>query len=98
MTQSFVVRRIGEILLEHAWVSRQLLERALAQHAARGTRVCSWLVEQGAIDSDTASRALGEQHGVAAALERHLDRRDRSLAALLPAASAQLYTALPLGA
>jgi hypothetical protein len=91
------VRRIGQILLEHGWIDADALAYALAQQPTSGMRTCSYLVQIGAIDLDTASRALGEQHGVAAALHRHLARRDRELASTLPAGTAQLYMALPLG-
>ncbi|CAN5897535.1 hypothetical protein BH11MYX2_BH11MYX2_06160 [soil metagenome] len=92
-----VVRRIGEILLARGWVGAELLERALAKQGESGMRTCSFLVACGAIDADTAARALGEQHGVLAVLQRHLERRDRALAKMLPADTAQLYTALPIG-
>ena len=91
------MRRIGDILLDHGWVDADVLDRALAQQPSSGMRTCSYLIECGVLDADNASRALGEQHGVAAALQRHLARRDRELAATLPAGTAQLYMALPLG-
>ncbi|HEY4176792.1 MAG TPA: hypothetical protein VGM90_08175 [Kofleriaceae bacterium] len=91
------VRRIGEILLARGWIGAELLERALAKQPESGMRTCSFLIACGAIDADTASRALGEQHGVLAVLQRHFERRDRALAKLLPADTAQLYTALPIG-
>ena len=97
MAQSGVVRRIGDILLEHGWIERDALRYALTQQPTTGMRLCSYLIQIGAIDLDTASRALGEQHGVAAALERHLTRRDRELASTLTAGTAQLYMALPIG-
>ncbi|MFN0246502.1 MAG: hypothetical protein ACKV2T_06315 [Kofleriaceae bacterium] len=91
------MRRIGEILLERGWIDADALAYALAQQPSSGMRTCSYLVHIGAIDLDIGARALGEQHGVAAALRRHLARRDRELAATLPAGAAQLYAALPLG-
>lgn len=97
MAQSGAVRRIGDILVDQGHIERGLLERVLVQQPASGLRICSFLVSIGAIDPDTASRALGQQHHVAAALQRHLARRDHELAAALPAGTAQLYTALPLG-
>ena len=97
MAQSRAVRRIGDILLEHGWIEQDALAYALAQLPTTGLRTCSYLVQIGAIDLDTASRALGEQHGVAAALRRHLARRDVELAAALPAGTAHLYGALPIG-
>jgi hypothetical protein len=97
VAQSGVVRRIGDILLEHGWIEGDALHYALAQQPTTGMRLCSYLIQIGAIDLDTASRALGEQHGVAAALKRHLARRDHELASTLTAGTAQLYMALPIG-
>lgn len=91
------VRRIGEILLERGWIDADSLDLALVNQRASGIRTCSYLIARGILDADNASRALGEQHGVPAALQRHLARRDQELAALLPAGTAQLYTAIPLG-
>lgn len=97
MAQSELVHLIGDILVEHGWVERDALAYAIAQQASTGMRLCSYLIQIGALDLDNASRALGEQHGVAAALTRHLTRRDRELASILPANTAQLYMALPIG-
>ncbi len=93
------MRRIGEILLEHGWIDADSLDLALATQRTSGgaIRTCSFLISRRLLDPDNAARALGEQHGVAAALQRHLARRDQELAALLPAGTAQLYNALPLG-
>jgi hypothetical protein len=60
-------------------------------------RLCSMLVAQGKLDFDDASRTLGELHGTACALRHHIERRDKSLAALLPAALARSHVALPIG-
>lgn len=98
--------QIGEILLAHGWVTWEQLVLAvgdqadLAVRAGRGgsrIRLCSLLVSRGAVDFDHASRALGERHGCAAVLRRHLERRDRTLADLLPATSARRLCVLPIG-
>jgi len=91
------VRRIGEILVANGLIETTILQRALVKQRDTGVRLCSLLVDSGAIAADEASVALGEQHGVAAVLQRHIDRRDRSLADLLSAALARAAVALPLG-
>jgi len=89
--------RIGQLLVERGWVTREALADAVAALAASGTRLCSLLVERGAVAFDDASRALGEQHGSAAVMQRHLERRDRSVESLLPARVARNLVAIPIG-
>ncbi|HEY5935526.1 MAG TPA: hypothetical protein VIU61_12840 [Kofleriaceae bacterium] len=89
--------RVGEILLENGWVDRTSLQRAIAEQRHTGKRLCSLLIARGLLDPDHASRALGQLHGVAAVLQRHLEHRERPLALLLPAALARANFALPIG-
>jgi hypothetical protein len=91
------VRPIGEILLEHGWVERANLDRALASQRPAGRRLCSMLIARGELDPDHAARALGEQHGVAAVLQKHLEHRDRTLVKLLSSDLARSSCALPIG-
>ncbi len=92
-----MVKRVGDILLENDWVDAATLQRALSKHRDAGKRLCSYLVDCGALDPDLASRALGELHGVAAVLRKHLDRRDPALASKLSATAAHELVALPIG-
>lgn len=89
--------RIGELLLEHSWVHGPDLARALGEQRHTNQRLCSLLISRGLLDPDHAARALGEQHQVAAVLQRHFENRDRSLVRLLPAALARAWFALPIG-
>ncbi|MBA3394578.1 MAG: hypothetical protein H0T89_18170 [Deltaproteobacteria bacterium] len=89
--------RIGEILLSHGWVDEQHLLQAIAEQRMTGKRLCSLLIVRGQLQPDFAARALAEQHGVAAALQRHLDHRERPLARLIPAAVAREHGVLPIG-
>ncbi len=89
--------RVGEVLLEHGWVDAVSLKRAVAEQRYAGKRLCSLLIARGLLEPDHAARALGEQLGVAAALQRHLEHRDPALAALLPAPLARAALALPIG-
>jgi hypothetical protein len=60
-------------------------------------RLCSLLVKRGLLDFDQASRALGELHGSAAVLRRHLEGRDEGLVDMLPDEAAKQLVALPIG-
>ncbi len=91
------MKRIGEILVEHGWVETAVLDRAVEKQREIPRRLCSLLIAGGALDVDRASRALGEQHGVAAVLQKHLDYRDTALAALIPAELARAWFVLPIG-
>ncbi len=91
------MKRIGEILVEHGWVESAVLDRALVKQREFPRRLCSLLIAGGVLDVDHASRALGEQHGVPAVLQKHLDHRDRELAALIPAEIARAWFVLPIG-
>ena len=91
------MKRIGEILVEQGWVTPAALERALAKQSEIPRRICSLLISRDVIDLDVASRALGEQHGVPAVLQKHIDHRDRELAKLIPAEIARTLCVLPIG-
>lgn len=71
--------------------------QALADQRGTGIRLASFLVARRVIDFDEGSRALAERHGVAAALRRHLEKRDREAVRIVPAALARRLCALPLG-
>lgn len=68
----------------------------MAAQRASGLRLASALVQLGLISSDEAARALARQHGLPAALDRHLAGRDPALAARLPADIARAHVALPV--
>ena len=99
--------RIGDILLADgvigtsdldAALSEQLMTRA-AEHAAGAasvTRLGSILYRRGLVPADVIARALARQHGVPAALARHLESRDPALATYLPADLARRHMALPV--
>jgi hypothetical protein len=91
------MKRIGEILVEQGFVTPAALERALAKQGEIPRRLCSLLIARDVIDIDVASRALGEQHGVPAVLQKHIDHRDRELAKLIPAELARALCVLPIG-
>lgn len=88
--------RIGDILVRNGLVSEADVRDAIAVARQRKMRLASALVTLGKLSADDAARALSEQHGVPAALEKHLSGRDLALAALLPQQLAWSLGALPL--
>lgn len=88
--------RIGELLVEQRKLRQSDLARALSEKPP-GKRLCSYLIAKGLVDFDDASRALGEQKGVAAALAKHLAGRDPKLSTLIPAELGRGSCALPIG-
>ncbi|MBV8759571.1 MAG: hypothetical protein JO257_19945 [Deltaproteobacteria bacterium] len=88
--------RIGELLVEQKTLRRSDLDRVLAEKPA-DRRLVSTLIARGLLDFDDGARALGGQHGVPAALSKHLAGRDPALAKLIPATLGRESCALPLG-
>lgn len=89
--------RVGELLLQRGWVSREAIARAVADQKRTKFRLCSQLIAIGALEQDKASQVLGELHRCAAVMKRHLDGRDESLAALLAGDKARALVAIPIG-
>lgn len=88
--------RIGELLIEQRKLRPGDLQRALADKPGE-RRLVSFLIAKGLVDFDDASRALGEQKGVACALAKHLAGRDPALAKLIPAELGRGSCVLPIG-
>lgn len=88
--------RLGEQLTAMELVSPDKLEQALRAQVVWGGRLGTNLVELGAIDLDDLSRALGQRHGVPAALARHFDKADPELQAKLPFEVAKQFSVVPL--
>lgn len=89
--------RVGEILLERGWIDWETLAGVLTEQRGTRMRLCSLLVARRLLAFDQASLALGEQHGTASALRRHIVHRDRAVASLLPASAGRRTRALPIG-
>lgn len=89
--------RVGDILLRDRWIDDETLAMELFEQPSTGMRICSLLVKRGLVTFDQASRALGEQLGVAAVLRHHLHGRDPAVATLIPEAVARARVVLPIG-
>jgi hypothetical protein len=88
--------RLGEQLIACNVVSADKVEQALRAQVVWGGRLGTNLIELGAIDLDELSRALGQQHGVPAALARHFEKADPELQAQLPVEIAKQFCLIPL--
>jgi hypothetical protein len=88
--------RLGEQLIAANIVSPDKVEQALRAQVVWGGRLGTNLIELGAIDLDELARALGQQHGVPAALARHFDKSDPALQAQLPVEVAKQFSVVPL--
>jgi hypothetical protein len=90
------VALIGELLVQDGLITEADVEAALEHGRQRRLRLASALVALGRISIDEATRALAAQHGVPAALEKHLAGRDVALSGLLSGQLAWSLGALPL--
>jgi hypothetical protein len=88
--------RLGEQLIAAGVVSADKVEQALRAAVVWGGRLGTNLIELGCIDLDELSRALGQRHGMAAALNRHFERADPELQALLPVELAKQFSVVPI--
>jgi hypothetical protein len=90
--------RLGEILLQHGWITRADLARGLRAQQLVGGRLGTALLESEALSEEQLLTALTEQHGVDAAAVEDLRVLDAETLALLPRKLAIRCRAVPLRA
>src|SRR5689334_4440074 len=88
--------RLGELLIAARLLDNEQIERALRAQVLWGGRLGTNLMELGLLDLDGISRALGRQHGVPSALERHFERANRELQERIPGELARRWSVVPL--
>jgi hypothetical protein len=88
--------RLGELLVAAGVLSAEQIEQALRAQVMWGARLGTNLIELGFLDLDSLSSALGQQHGLPAALARHFERVDRELQLLLSPDVAHKFSVVPL--
>jgi hypothetical protein len=88
--------KLGEILLQLGMLTPEQLDEALRERSPLGGKLGTRLVERGLLTLDQVSEALGRQMGVPAALQRHFDRADPAIVAMLKPNLAARYLAVPL--
>jgi hypothetical protein len=89
--------KIGELLLLQEKVDPWHLSHALKEQAGTRQRLVSMLINRALLDPDDGAILLSEQLGYPAAMQRHLERRDASVLALLPRQLGSRWVVLPLG-
>lgn len=92
------VRRLGEILLDHGWITRADLARALKSQQLVGGRLGTCLLEAEAISEELLGQALAEQLGVPAASIEDLRHVEPDVLALVPKRLAVRCRVVPLHA
>jgi hypothetical protein len=90
--------RLGEILVQMGLLKPEQLKSFMARQdlVVVGSRIGTKLVQSGLVDTDQISDALGRQLRAAAALQRHFDKADPAVVAMLKPNLAARYMAIPL--
>ena len=88
--------KLGEILIQLGMLTQEQVKSVLSDRSPVGGRLGTLLVERGLLDTDQVSEALGRQMGVPAALQRHFDKADPAVVAMLKPNLAVRYMAIPL--
>jgi hypothetical protein len=90
------VMKLGEILVQLGLLSPEQLKTILAERNVLGAKIGTQLVERGFLETDQVTEGLSRQMGVPAAMQRHFDKADPGVVALLKPNLAARYMALPL--
>jgi hypothetical protein len=88
--------RLGEILVHLGLLTPEQLRLVLDHLDVVGGRIGTQIVERDLLDTDQISEALGRQLRVSAALQRHFDKADPAVVAMLKPNLAVRYMAIPL--
>jgi hypothetical protein len=88
--------RLGEILVHLGLLSPEQLRVVVENLDLIGGRIGTQIVQRGLLTTDQISEALGRQLRVSAALQRHFDKADPVVVAMLKPNLAARYMAIPL--
>jgi hypothetical protein len=89
--------KLGEILIQLGMLQPEQLKAILQEpDDPMGAKIGTRLVERGLLDTDQVSEALGRQMRIPAALQRHFDKAEPAIVALLKPNLAARYQAIPL--
>lgn len=95
MSATATKMRIGEVLVQEGVLSRQQLDRALAEQKATGRMLGEMLLEQGSINNAVLLRILADRLNVQSCLLRH-GLMDPSLLKLIGPEEAERLKAMPM--
>jgi len=88
--------KLGEILIQLGMLTPEQVKAILCDRSLVGGKLGTQLVERGMLNTDQISEALGRQMRMPAALQRHFDRADPAIVAMLKPNLAARYMAIPL--
>ncbi len=88
-------KKFGQILLDHGWITKDQLQRALQNQSVVGGRIGTCLLEMDAVPEDLVMKALSEQHAVPAATVEDLRNIPEAVQGLLQARIARRCRAIP---
>ncbi|MBT8493240.1 MAG: hypothetical protein KJO07_09305, partial [Deltaproteobacteria bacterium] len=89
--------RIGELLIAEGLATPEHIDVALRSQVVHGGRLGTNLVEQFRFPLDRLAEALGRQHDMPAATQRHFERCDAEVQSLLDPAIAAEWHIIPMG-
>jgi hypothetical protein len=88
--------KLGEILVQQGMLTPEQVKGVLSDRSVVSGKLGTQLIERGLLDADQVSEALGRQMRLPAALQRHFDKADPNVVALLKPNLAARYMAIPL--
>jgi len=75
--------KLGEILIQLGMLTPDQVRAMLSDRSLVGGKLGTQIVERGLLSTDQVSEALGRQMRMPAALQRHFDKADPAIVALL---------------
>lgn len=91
-----MAKRLGDIVIDHGWMTEDQLEKAISEHTALGMQLGSYLLHRGLITRDQLGIALSEQYEVPFQTIKK-DAVHPQLARLLPETFARRRDIVPVG-
>jgi hypothetical protein len=88
--------RLGEILIQLGLLTPEQLKTTLENRDLLGGKIGTQLVERGLVNTDQVAEGLSRQMRVPAAMQRHFDKADPNVVAMLKPVLAARYMAIPL--
>jgi hypothetical protein len=95
-TKPTATKKLGQLLLERGWVTRGVLDRALAAQAALGGRLGTCLLDSGAVNEEQLLELLALQHRVEPADLDDLRGVPEEIYGLIPERLALRHQAVPI--
>lgn len=95
-TKATATKQLGRLLLERGWVTRGVLDRALAAQSALGGRLGTCLLDAGVVNEEQLLQLLAQQHRVEPADLDDLRGVPEEVYGLIPEQLALRHQAVPI--